>query len=442
MANKLYMKKVLFILTILLLVISCNQQSKHVVRGQKVVEKDSITKTQHFSLIPEGLEEKNEWDYLLLRLNEQGDKNVKDSILIRMNEIKFRLSLEDKFDSIVWSFLQDERTFYYSYKPQKYGWHVSMSEDKKVKMYSYDQGGGTARYGRTILQYIDGHGHIRLKEIKYDEPECGTIITPIYKKISRTKDGYTLYGGTQISSQEYYESCDFIHDTCFVGGLKDGYENEHFTIIYRKPINGYKVKALAKLAVSDVDIIAADITFTKEGKSFTLHTECYGDTVFCKGRLDYKFENPVLFKKFRYKTIEADYYEYKEDGELMPMYTPFFFRDLDFDGVEELVIVHYSMAVRFHDGYDVYRIVDGEPVLIDYPPYRHKDDVRMTDYPEFNYKNKTISCPYPEGPGGLGFDGCTIYGISKRQKDTININGKKYYFNHMDVIKEIKYEDE
>ncbi len=103
----------------------------------------------------------------------------------------------------------------------------------------------------------------------------------------------------------------------------------------------------------------------------------------------------------------------------MPMYTPFFFRDLDFDGIEELVIVHHSMAVRFHDGYDVYRIVEGEPFLLDYPPYSigiEDDGFGMTDYPEFDYKKKTIDCPYPEGPGGMGYMGRTIYGISKKTK--------------------------
>ena len=123
----------------------------------------------------------------------------------------------------------------------------------------------------------------------------------------------------------------------------------------------------------------------------------------------------------------------------MPIYTPFFFMDLDFDGIEELVIVHLHMAVRYHDGYDVYRIVEGEPVLIDYPPYKTNDDFGMTDYPEFDSKKKTIDCPYPEGPGGFGYIGRTIYGVSKKQKDTVVVNGKKHLFNHMEVIEEIKF---
>ena len=89
---------------------------------------------------------------------------------------------------------------------------------------------------------------------------------------------------------------------------------------------------------------------------------------------------------------------------------------------------------------DVYRIVEGVPVFIDYSPYN--DNYRtwrfgMTDYPEFDYKNKTISCPYPEGE--LTWVGRTIYSVSKKQKDTVIVNGRKHYFNHMEVIEEIKF---
>ena len=218
---------------------------------------------------------------------------------------------------------------------------------------------------------------------------------------------------------------------------------DSFTVVYRQPVKGYKVRAVTKLATSDVDIISADLTFTKGNQSFTLHSQCLGDTLFCKGRLDFQFENPELFKKYRNKKVEVDYHVFREEGELMPRHTPFFFMDLDFDNVEELAIVHKSMAVRYHDGYDVYRIVDGKPVLINYPPYNdNKEDwgFGMTDYPEFDYKKKTISCPYPEGPGGLGYEGRIIYGVSKKQKDTVVVNGREHFFNHIERIREIKYE--
>jgi len=216
--------------------------------------------------------------------------------------------------------------------------------------------------------------------------------------------------------------------------------NDSFTVVYRQPVKGYKVAAILKPSNYDYFVSSADITFTKEGKSFTLHTECFGDTVFCKGRYDNDHENSKIFRKYRNKTVNADYHVTIDNNRSMPYYTPFFFKDMDFDGKEELVIVHYSWGVRFHDGYDIYRIVEGEPFLIDYPPYN--DNVKfwgfgMTDYPEFDYKKKTISCPSPEGE--MTYGKRIIYGVSKKKKDIVVVNGRKHYFNHMVVIKEIEY---
>lgn len=217
--------------------------------------------------------------------------------------------------------------------------------------------------------------------------------------------------------------------------------NDSFTVVYRQPVKGYKVAATLKPSNYDCFVSSAHITFTKEGKSFTLHTECFGDTMFCKGRYDYDHVNSKIFRQYRNKTVNADYHFSTEKDRLMPYDTPFFFKDMDFDGKEELVIVHYSWGVRFHDGYDIYRIVEGEPFRIDYPPYN--DNVKdwgfgMTDYPEFDYKAKTISCPCPEGE--MTYGSRIIYGVSKKEKDIVVVNGKKHYFNHMEVIKEIKYE--
>ena len=231
-----------------------------------------------------------------------------------------------------------------------------------------------------------------------------------------------------------------------VGNVDGGFDSicmDSFTVVYRQPVHGYKVKAVVKMLPYEIN--SANITFVKDGKSFTLKTSSFGDTLYNKGGWGILGENQDIIIKNRNKVIEADYHlcleRGREESPLLP-WNPFFFKDLDFDGKEELIIVHYTMAVRNSSGFEVYRIVEGKPFLINYPPYHNEffDDYGMTDYPEFDYKKKTISCPYPEGE--LKWSGRTIYGVSKKQKDTININGKKYYFNHMDVIKEIKYEDE
>ena len=221
--------------------------------------------------------------------------------------------------------------------------------------------------------------------------------------------------------------------------LQDSIGCDSFTVVYREPVNGYKVSAKVRMAHDEINY--ADISFSKNGKTFSLHTTSYGDTVFNKGGWGMDDgEDAEIMKKYRNQTVEADYHEHREEEGIMSSWCPFFFRDLDFDGVEELVIVHYTMAVRNHDRYDVYRIVEGEPFLIDYLPYYNEviGDYGMTDYPEFDFKAKTISCPYPEGE--LKYEGRITYGISKTRKDTVEVNGKKYLFNHLEKIGEEVYE--
>lgn len=197
------------------------------------------------------------------------------------------------------------------------------------------------------------------------------------------------------------------------------------------------MKAVVKY---DDGFLPANICFEKNGRTFTLHTESFGDTCYSKGFWGYVDKNANILKHYRGKTLKADYHEYNEEGYNQPIYTPFFFRDLDFDGHDELVIVHYTMAVKYHDEFDVYRIVDGQPILLDYPPFRGEDDgihnYRMTDYTEFDKKTKTATSVYPEGE--MMYDGRIVYGVAKNKEQKV-INGKPHTFNHLTPIREHRY---
>lgn len=214
-------------------------------------------------------------------------------------------------------------------------------------------------------------------------------------------------------------------------------EDNSFNVFYLQHINGYSVEAVVKQGVYPVN--SADITFIKNGKKFTLHSFSYGDTLYNKVYPISDGNNDEVMQRYRKQSFYSEYRENRNGDEVMLGLTPFFFRDLDFDGEDELVIVHLAMGVRQHSGFDVYRIVDGEPVLIDYPPYKTNDDYGMTDYPEFDFKKKTITCVIPEGSVGENGEVIT-YGISKKQKDTVIVNGRKHYFNPMEVIDEIEYD--
>ena len=236
-------------------------------------------------------------------------------------------------------------------------------------------------------------------------------------KVSNDQD--TIPYVDTIIWEDYPDTCHVsIHDT----------SQDSFIVQYRQKNHGYKVKAILKPYESDVMVLAADIYFTKKRKTFKLHSDNFGDTLFCKGRDDFNYENPKILEKYCHKIVKADYKEIRDNGEFYPKYTPFFFQDMDFDGIPELIIVHQSDTVRYHDKYNVYRIVEGKPILLDYPPYYVEGCVGfgMTDYPEFDFKKKTITCPKAEGD--IRYYGYDVYGISKK-KDVVIVNGHKHYFN-------------
>ena len=233
-------------------------------------------------------------------------------------------------------------------------------------------------------------------------------------------------------TQEYLkrDSIDIVQFVKKSGNWHNIYLDS-FIVEYRQRIHGYKVKAVLKPYDSDEMVLAANIYFTKNGKTFMVHSKSFGDTIFCKGRLsgeDGAKENLKTIKKYRNQTVKANYKATSTEGEVMLRHTPFFFQDLDFDGNPELVVVHQREAVRYHDGYDVYRIVEGKPILINYPPYYDKTNngFGMTDYPIFDFKRKTITCPLAEGE--IRNWGYALYGIGKK-KDVVVVNGRKHYFN-------------
>lgn len=436
------MKKILVVILAFIIadfaITKCNYRQTSETQAAKH-EKASVVFSE------EGKANCRKWYKLEQLFNEAPSMQQKAELFIELLSIKHYWEcsemLAPKFDSLFWSFLHDKRTFYYPFTSISGDWYAAMSEDGKVKMYSYNTCDGTASDGKTFLQYLDTAGRLHLKVLTYPKPDEGIFLNPVFKTIKKTKNGYTLYGGTALSSQEYHETFRFVPSSSFKGGLKDNILYDSFTVVYRQPINGYRVKAVVRYDnYISFGVLNADFTFMRRGKAFTWHTQCFGDTVFCKGRLDYDHENPKIFEHYTGKTVYGDYHNYKDENGVISPYTPFFFQDLDFDGIKELIIVHYSMAVRFHNGYDVYRIVEGKPILINYPPFnedRNDWGFGMTDYPWFDYKHKTISCAYPEGE--LEWIGQKVYAVSRKRKDKVIVNGKRHYFNHMVMIKDEKY---
>ena len=159
-----------------------------------------------------------QWDQLESKFN-KASLEKKDSLLKELFMLKLGYEYEDylepKFDSLIWAFLHDERTFNIHFTSERPKWNIKKSNDGKVKMYSYEQFGGTAKSGRTILQYYDKRGKFKVREIKEKNDDGGIFLQPIYEYIKRSRHGYCLYGGTEVNNQDYYECTKHVPDSWF-----------------------------------------------------------------------------------------------------------------------------------------------------------------------------------------------------------------------------------
>ncbi len=131
-------------------------------------------------------------------------------------------------------------------------------------------------------------------------------------------------------------------------------------IKYTQPINGYDVKI--KWAP---DTRAADLTFTKGSSSFVVEA--------------YSFD-PGITENSRNVTLQ---YKPKPEGEMLYSDEPFFFSDVDFDGVDELLVVDPMRESNDMYAYRVFEL-DGR---------EREDDpfLEISDMTDFDASEKSIT---------------------------------------------------
>lgn len=105
--------------------------------------------------------------------------------------------------------------------------------------------------------------------------------------------GDNWYNLTVYYHVKYKDAIGRIQESVKGWNPKSRKGTNSFTIEYRQPVNGYKVKAVVNM---EDDILAANLTFMKDGQSFSLHTTSYGDTLYNKGQWGLLGENEELIK--------------------------------------------------------------------------------------------------------------------------------------------------
>ena len=160
---------------------------------------------------------------------------------------------------------------------------------------------------------------------------------------------------------------------------------------YDKPINGYTVTVDVTPYESE-SYGEADLTFTKGNKSFSVYVEFFDLDGFNFRDIGNNTEDIVL------------HYTPKPKGVMLYSKEPFCFSDVDYDGVEEILVLDSGGGVH---GVNAYHVFEPDGTLREDEPFTELDE-----HFEFDVKNKTITYVYYEDPETGPFQD-----IYKRQKD-------------------------
>lgn len=149
---------------------------------------------------------------------------------------------------------------------------------------------------------------------------------------------------------------------------------KEYHVRYDKPINGYTVTAVIE-PYEDADWGPAVLTFTKGDISFSVYVDSFTKEGFSlKG---YDASEEIVLQ-----------YVPKPKGEMLYDKEPFFFTDIDYDGVDEILVLEPGGGVH---GVNAYLIFEKDGTQREDGPFKEFDG-----HVEFDAKNKTITRYYYE----------------------------------------------
>lgn len=154
-------------------------------------------------------------------------------------------------------------------------------------------------------------------------------------------------------------------------------------IKYKQPVNGYTVRVLWMPYTDESEETSetgnALLYFESESNHFYIQTRSYRDT--------------AVYSHTKLKDVDILFWDYtpKKKGEILSQYSPFFFSDVDFDGVDELLINDFYVGPN---SYEVYKVHPYYAEIVKEKPF----DNLQGGITQFDIKNKTITKHYADGP--------------------------------------------
>ena len=193
-------------------------------------------------------------------------------------------------------------------------------------------------------------------------------------------------------------------------------ENEVIHLHYKQEVKGYKVSVDFVQSHSDLNFGKSILRFTKPDHSFQIYCDAFSDEQLIADDTPYvKSQKAINLAKLKPGANIYLNYVNPKSSEYLSASSPFYFKDMDFDGEEELVINNLEMGSRGYNTYDIFKVlwVDSPLKLMGLP--FNNGEYKITNY-NVEYEPKTLSILDKR------YDGFTAYGLYRYK--SIPANGK------------------
>lgn len=175
---------------------------------------------------------------------------------------------------------------------------------------------------------------------------------------------------------------------------------------YRQKVRGYKV--MVEYVPWPYDDIAggkAILHFSKAGHSFDVYCDEFIDEQFIPDNTPYvKSKKTINLSNVKPGAKVHLNYALPKSDEYLSDQSPFYFKDMDFDGEEELVVNNLRMGTRNYNTYDVYKVLHvSKPVKLKGLPFSDKE-YKITNYNvEYVPQNKSVLDNRHDGFDAYGY---------------------------------------
>ena len=168
-------------------------------------------------------------------------------------------------------------------------------------------------------------------------------------------------------------------------------EEKVIHLTYKEKVHGYRVKVDYVNKYDDIAMGQAILRFLKAGHSFEVYCSAFSDEQLIVDDSQYdKSQKTINLSKVRPGANIYLNYIWPQANEYLSARSPFYFKDMDFDGEQELVVNNLHMGSRGYNTYDVFKILNvKKPLRLKGRPFT--DDLyKITNY-NVEYEPQTKS---------------------------------------------------